>query len=166
LSLTTKSSSILSAAPFNLQLVLDQVETMSNPPKTTITNRTPISLPLALALLQNCSKFRRASVREAGSSTGKRKYRGRATLRTMSQLASKVAKITRTIETKSGVTLVPDNLGFRHNNLVTVNSTSPVARTAACAEHTARKEMGVKLERRQRCGVRAQALTTLDARHR
>jgi len=59
MSLTTKSSSILSAAPFNLQLVLDQVETMSNPPKTTITNRTPISLPLALALLPFATSYKR-----------------------------------------------------------------------------------------------------------
>jgi len=34
-----------------------------------------------------------------------------------------VNKITRTIETKSGVTLIPDNMAFQHNNLNMVNNT-------------------------------------------
>jgi len=44
-------------------------------------------------------KFRRSSVRGAGSSTGKRKYRGRATLNAMTQLTKRVNSLTRTIGT-------------------------------------------------------------------
>ena len=69
------------------------------------------------------SRYRRTAVR--GKTLGKRKYRGRATLDRMTQLQRKVAKISRTIETKSGVDNITDNINLRHNNLVVVSSRDP-----------------------------------------
>jgi len=43
-------------------------------------------------------------------------------MRGLSQLRRRVAQISRTIETKSGVTNITDNIALRHNNQVIVNS--------------------------------------------
>lgn len=68
-------------------------------------------------------KFRRASVRGPGfNKTGKRKFCGREMLNTMSQMAKRIKRIDRTIETKSGVLQISDGTEYGHNALNIVNN--------------------------------------------
>jgi len=63
------------------------------------------------------TKGRRPANQVGSAPSRKRKGESIATL------SKKLRKITKTIETKTGVTAITDNLGFQHNNMRIVNST-------------------------------------------